>query len=171
MPILLERSNGSRLETQIGLEILNRRWKWIRRKRKFFWFELRGEPLFWFCLNNWETKTPVRARVSRCPRLFSAICGPSAAYPLGHSVFFTEKGHFFCFLDLIPCLSCCLPSLKLKSKVNQTIQVKFGFSEKATKFEKIFIVLLTRASCSVRATEIEIIEGFIFKLQNINCPV
>ena len=30
--------------------------------------------------------------------------------------------------------------------------VKFGFSEKATKFEKIFIVLLTRASCSVRAT-------------------
>ena len=30
--------------------------------------------------------------------------------------------------------------------------VKFGFSENATKFEKIFIVLLTRASCSVRAT-------------------
>ena len=30
--------------------------------------------------------------------------------------------------------------------------VKFGFSEKATKFEKIFVVLLTRASCSVRAT-------------------
>ena len=28
----------------------------------------------------------------------------------------------------------------------------FGFSEKATKFEKIFFVLLTRASCSVRAT-------------------
>ena len=30
--------------------------------------------------------------------------------------------------------------------------VKFGFSEKATKFEKISVVLLTRASCSVRAT-------------------
>ena len=30
--------------------------------------------------------------------------------------------------------------------------VKFGFSEKATKFEKIFVVLLTRASCSVSAT-------------------
>ena len=30
------------------------------------------------------------------------------------------------------------------------ILVKFGFSEKATKFEKIFVVLLTRASCSVR---------------------
>ena len=32
------------------------------------------------------------------------------------------------------------------------LAVKFGFSEKATKFEKIFVVLLTRASCSVRAT-------------------
>ena len=32
------------------------------------------------------------------------------------------------------------------------IHVKFGFSEKATKFEKIFVVILTRASCSVRAT-------------------
>ena len=31
--------------------------------------------------------------------------------------------------------------------------LKFGFSEKATKFERIFVVLLTRASCSVRATE------------------
>ena len=30
--------------------------------------------------------------------------------------------------------------------------VKFGFSEKARKFEKIFNVLLLRASCSVRAT-------------------
>ena len=30
--------------------------------------------------------------------------------------------------------------------------IKFGFSEKATKFEKIFVVLLTRLSCSVRAT-------------------
>ena len=30
--------------------------------------------------------------------------------------------------------------------------VKFGFSEKATKFEKIFVVLLTRPSCSVCAT-------------------
>ena len=29
--------------------------------------------------------------------------------------------------------------------------IKFGFSEKATKFEKIFVILLTRASCSVRA--------------------
>ena len=32
------------------------------------------------------------------------------------------------------------------------ITVKFGFSEKATKFEKIFVVLLPRASCSVRAS-------------------
>ena len=31
------------------------------------------------------------------------------------------------------------------------MQLKFGFFEKATKFEKIFVVLLTRASCSVRA--------------------
>ena len=30
--------------------------------------------------------------------------------------------------------------------------LKFVFFEKATKFEKIFVVLLTRASCSVRAT-------------------
>jgi hypothetical protein len=30
--------------------------------------------------------------------------------------------------------------------------LKFGFSEKATKFEKIFVLLLTRASCSVRTT-------------------
>ena len=29
--------------------------------------------------------------------------------------------------------------------------LKFGFSAKATKFEKVFVVLLTRASCSVRA--------------------
>ena len=31
-------------------------------------------------------------------------------------------------------------------------KVKFGFSEKATKFEKIFVVLLTRALFSVGAT-------------------
>ena len=31
----------------------------------------------------------------------------------------------------------------------ERLKVKFGFSEKATKFEKIFIVLLTRPSCSV----------------------
>ena len=30
--------------------------------------------------------------------------------------------------------------------------VQFGFSEKAKKFEKIFIVVLTRMLCSVRAT-------------------
>ena len=30
--------------------------------------------------------------------------------------------------------------------------LKFVFSEDATKFEKIFGVLLTRASCSVRST-------------------
>ena len=30
--------------------------------------------------------------------------------------------------------------------------LKFGFSEKATKFEEIFVILLTRASYSVRAT-------------------
>ena len=32
------------------------------------------------------------------------------------------------------------------------LQVKFEFSEKATKFEKIFVILLTRALCSVHAT-------------------
>ena len=32
---------------------------------------------------------------------------------------------------------------------NSLRKVKFGFSEKATKFEKVFIVLLARASCSV----------------------
>ena len=31
-------------------------------------------------------------------------------------------------------------------------RIKFGFFEKATKFDKIFVVLLTRALCSVRAT-------------------
>ena len=31
--------------------------------------------------------------------------------------------------------------------------LKFRFSEKATKFEKIFVVLLTRASCSVRTCQ------------------
>ena len=31
--------------------------------------------------------------------------------------------------------------------------LKFGLSEKAAKFEKIFVVLLIRAPCSVRATE------------------
>ena len=30
--------------------------------------------------------------------------------------------------------------------------LKFGFSEKATKFQKVFVILLTIASCSVRAT-------------------
>ena len=35
---------------------------------------------------------------------------------------------------------------------NVFLLVKFWFSEKATKFEKIFVVLLTRASCSVRPT-------------------
>ena len=30
--------------------------------------------------------------------------------------------------------------------------IKFGFTEKATKFDKIFVGLLTRALCSVRAT-------------------
>ena len=35
---------------------------------------------------------------------------------------------------------------------NHNKTLKFGVSEKATKFEKIFVVLLTRASCSVRAT-------------------
>ena len=30
--------------------------------------------------------------------------------------------------------------------------LKFGFSEKATKFEKIFVLVLTRVSCSVHAT-------------------
>ena len=48
-----------------------------------------------------------------------------------------------------------------KTKVTKTLiffmaclvsVLKFGFSEKATKFEKIFLVFLTRASCSVRAT-------------------
>ena len=31
--------------------------------------------------------------------------------------------------------------------------LQFIYSEKAAKFEKIFVVLLIRASCSVRATE------------------
>ena len=35
---------------------------------------------------------------------------------------------------------------------NKASKLKFGFSEKARKFEKIFVILLTRASCSVRAT-------------------
>ena len=39
---------------------------------------------------------------------------------------------------------------QLSSKSERTL--KFGFSENATKFEKILVVLLTRASCSVRET-------------------
>ena len=42
--------------------------------------------------------------------------------------------------------------LRLHQQFDQIFQVKLGFSKKATKFEKIFVVLLTRASCSVRAT-------------------
>ena len=41
---------------------------------------------------------------------------------------------------------------KLDADSSDFNPLKFGFSEKATKFEKIFVVLLTRASCSVRAT-------------------
>ena len=42
---------------------------------------------------------------------------------------------------------------KVQKLASLTVQphLKIGFSE-ATKFEKIFVVLLTRASCSVRAT-------------------
>ena len=39
-----------------------------------------------------------------------------------------------------------------KSLAYEIFWLKFGFSEKATKFEKIFVVLLTRVLCSVRAT-------------------
>ena len=41
---------------------------------------------------------------------------------------------------------------KKTTQVQASAALKFVFSEKATKFEKIFVVLLTRASCSVRAT-------------------
>ena len=41
--------------------------------------------------------------------------------------------------------------LRLHQQFDQIFQVKLGFSEKATKFEKILVVLLTRASCSVLA--------------------
>ena len=44
-------------------------------------------------------------------------------------------------------------TLKAKRKtVPSKGQLKFGFLENATKFEKSFVVLLTRALCSVRAT-------------------
>ena len=39
-----------------------------------------------------------------------------------------------------------------KQAVGSLAYLKFGFSEKATKFEKIFVILLKRASYSVRAT-------------------
>ena len=39
-----------------------------------------------------------------------------------------------------------------KPAVGSLAYLKFGFSEKATKFEKIFVLHLTRASYSVRAT-------------------
>ena len=56
----------------------------------------------------------------------------------------------------MPVISHLLETLKLELSTSATlveeVEVKFGFSEKATKFEKIFVVLLTRASCSVRAT-------------------
>ena len=42
--------------------------------------------------------------------------------------------------------------LRLHQQFDQIFQVKLGFSEKATKFEKIFVVLLTRVSWSVLAT-------------------
>ena len=44
--------------------------------------------------------------------------------------------------------------------VDKTSELKFGFSEKATKFEQIFVVLLTRALCSVRATCQKVDEDF-----------
>ena len=40
------------------------------------------------------------------------------------------------------------------------LTLNFGFSEKATKFEKILIVFLTRVSCSVRATCQKVDEDF-----------
>ena len=43
-------------------------------------------------------------------------------------------------------------SPKMTLPTLMTLTVKFGFSEKATIFEKIFVVLLTRVSCSVHAT-------------------
>jgi hypothetical protein len=45
-----------------------------------------------------------------------------------------------------------VPTALIKIFFKSTEQLKFEFSEKATKFEKIFVVLLTRVSFSVRAT-------------------
>ena len=50
----------------------------------------------------------------------------------------------------------CIENLKSQVSVQfeldlKVSRIKFGFSEKATEFEKIFVELLTRASCSVRA--------------------
>ena len=77
------------------------------------------------------------------------------------------KKQFFQILqsiDLCTYFNQICESMELKSKINTCVLknlwtkkgivnyiVKFGFSEKATKFEKIFVVLLTRASCSVHA--------------------
>ena len=40
----------------------------------------------------------------------------------------------------------------VKEEFKTAYAFKFEFSEKATKFEKIFVLLLTRASCSVHET-------------------
>ena len=44
---------------------------------------------------------------------------------------------------------------------NDAVLLKFGFSEKATKFEKIFVALLTRASCSVHEAECMLAKKFL----------
>ena len=49
-------------------------------------------------------------------------------------------------------LKIIIPSVENLPRTASQGKLKFGFFEKATKFEKIFVVLLTRASCSVRAT-------------------
>ena len=60
-----------------------------------------------------------------------------------------------------------IPKFHSKIPIEQLkVCLKFGFSEKAIKFEKIFVVLLTRASCSVRATAYYLAKSrrrFLFK--------
>ena len=62
----------------------------------------------------------------------------------------SERNDTFLVADSLPA---GLSQINFKVSLYKTLFfLKFGFSEKATKFEKIFVVLLTRASCSVRAT-------------------
>ena len=74
----------------------------------------------------------------------------------GHLRFFFHLTFFYAvFAEQKSLRTCCLlywTTLKMVHELIVLSNIKFGFSEKATKFEQIFVILLTRASCSLHKT-------------------